>query len=70
MSEEIEVLVVASKIKKYIKEKADLKTSDAVMEELTKIIQRECDKAIERAKQDSRKTVLDRDFSDRMKVNV
>lgn len=72
MSEEAgpEVLVVASKVKKYIKEKSDLNTSASVMDELTKIVKRECDKAIERARQDHRKTVMDRDFSDRMKVNV
>lgn len=65
-----DVLVVASKVKKYIKEKSAMNTSAAVMDELTKIVMRECDKAIERAKQDHRKTVMDRDFSDRMKVNV
>lgn len=72
MSEEEgqEVLVVASKVKKYIKEKSDLNTSASVMDELTKIIKKECDKAIERARQEHRKTVMDRDFSDRMKVNV
>lgn len=72
MSEEkdLEILVVASKIKKYIKDHSDLKTSDAVMEALTKIVQQECERAIQRAKQDNRKTVLDRDFSNLMKVNV
>lgn len=70
MTEAIEVLVVASKVKKYIKEKSELNVSASVMDELTKIVMRECDKAIERAKQDFRKTVMDRDFADRMKVNV
>lgn len=68
MSETEDVLVVVSKVKKYIKEKADLSTSASAVEELSKIIKRECDKAIERARQDHRKTVMDRDFSDRMKV--
>lgn len=58
-----EVLVVASKIKKFIKDKGDMNTSGAVMEVLTKIIEKECQKAIESAKQDKRKTVMDRDFS-------
>lgn len=69
-SEKSDVLVVASKVKKYIKEKSGMNTSAAVMEELTKAVKRECDKAIERAQQEHRKTVMDRDFSDRMKVNV
>lgn len=65
-----DVLVVASKVKKYIKEKSELNVSASVMEELSRIVTRECDKAIERAKQDNRKTVMDRDFADRMKVNA
>ncbi|OFZ83196.1 MAG: hypothetical protein A2583_01920 [Bdellovibrionales bacterium RIFOXYD1_FULL_53_11] len=59
-----EVLVVASKIKKYIKEKSTLNTSGAVMDALSEKVRVMCDRAIESAKQDSRKTVMDRDFSD------
>ncbi len=58
-----EVLVVASKVKKYIKDKGQMNTSAAVMEFLTKIVMRECDKAMEAARNDKRKTVMDRDFS-------
>jgi histone H3/H4 len=58
-----EVLVVASKVKKLIKDKGDMNTSGAVMEVLTKIVERECARAIENAKNDKRKTVMDRDFS-------
>jgi len=58
-----EVLVVASKIKKMIKDKAGMSTSAAVMEALTKVVEQECERAIERAKADKRKTVMDRDFS-------
>lgn len=57
-----EVLVVASKVKKYIKDKSDMNTSASVMEELTKVVTKACDDAIERAKNDKRKTVKDRDF--------
>ncbi len=57
-----EVLVVASKVKKLIKEKSGMSTSGAVMEALTKVIERECARAIERAQEDKRKTVMDRDF--------
>ena len=73
MSEEeskTDVLVVASKVKKLIKDKSGFNTSASVMDELTKIVIRECEKAIERAQREHRKTVMDRDFSDRMKVNV
>ena len=58
-----EVLVVASKVKKLIKEKAGMATSATVMETLTKIVEQECDRAIEKARSDKRKTVMDRDFS-------
>lgn len=57
-----QVLVVASKVKAYIKEKSGMNTSATVMEALTKVIEHECDKAIESAKGEKRKTVMDRDF--------
>jgi histone H3/H4 len=57
-----EVLVVASKVKKLIKDKSGMNTAAAVMEALTKVIERECQKAIEKAQADKRKTVMDRDF--------
>ena len=59
-----EVLVVASKIKKRIKEEAGMNCSASVMEALTEIVERECEKAVERAKSDKRKTVMDRDFQE------
>jgi histone H3/H4 len=58
-----EVLVVASKIKAYIKDKGDMKTSANVLEVLSDRLRSLCDKAIESARSDGRKTVLDRDFS-------
>jgi histone H3/H4 len=57
-----EVLVVASKVKALIKKQSDMNTSGSVMEALSKIVEREVSKAIERAKDDKRKTVMDRDF--------
>ncbi len=57
-----EVLVVASKVKKLIKDKSGMNTSGAVMEALSKVIERECLRAIEKANADKRKTVMDRDF--------
>lgn len=56
-----DVLVVASKVKAYIKEKGQMNTSGAVPEELTKRVLVLLDKAIENAKADGRKTVMDRD---------
>lgn len=56
------VLVVASKVKKLIKDKSGMNTSSAVMEALTKVVERECQRAIERAQADKRRTVMDRDF--------
>ena len=57
-----EVLVVASKVKSYIKSKAGLNTSQAVMEALTARVRQICDEAVEKAQSDGRKTVMDRDF--------
>ena len=63
MSDSNEVLVVASKIKSYIKNKGDMKTSANVLEVLSDRIRTMCDQAVESARSDGRKTVLDRDFS-------
>jgi len=57
-----EVLVVASKIKKLIKEKAGLNTSASSMEALSEVVAKAVNQAIESAKADGRKTVMDRDF--------
>ncbi len=57
-----EVLVVASKVKGYIREQGEMKTSSAVLTVLSDRIRRLCDQAMENARQDGRKTVLDRDF--------
>ena len=57
-----EILVVASKVKSYIKEKsAGMNTSGAVPDELSKRVAALLDKSIENAKADGRKTVMDRD---------
>ena len=57
-----EVLVVISKVKKYIKEQSDMNTSASATLALTKIIEAHCNKAIENARKEKRKTVMDRDF--------
>lgn len=58
-----EVLVVASKLKNYIREKSGLNTSGAVMSVLSGKLRSLCDNAIENAKREGRKTVMDRDFT-------
>ncbi len=59
-----EVLVVSSKVKKYIKEKAGMNVSASVMDALTEVVMRECDRAVANAQADKRKTVMDRDFAE------
>lgn len=57
-----ETLVVVSKVKKFIKDSADMNTSASAIGALSEAIEKECRKAIENAKKDGRKTVMDRDF--------
>ena len=57
-----EVLVVVSKLKNYIREKSGMNTSAAVATKLSEVVRAQIDAAIERAKTDNRKTVMDRDF--------
>jgi len=58
-----ETLVVASKVKKLIKDKSGMSTSASVIDKLSSIIEAQCLEAIEKAQKDRRKTVMDRDFS-------
>ena len=58
-----EVLVVVSKIKSYIKGKSGMNTSGGAATVLSDAVRRLCDEAVERARSDGRKTVMDRDFS-------
>lgn len=58
-----ESLVVVSKVKALIKNKSGgFSTSAAVMDVLSKLVEEACTKAIENARSDGRKTVMDRDF--------
>lgn len=56
-----DVLVVASKVKKYIKDKAGMNTSASTIDSLSEVVARVCDQAIQNAQADGRKTVKDRD---------
>jgi histone H3/H4 len=57
-----EVLIVVSKLKKYIRARSGMNTSDAVVPVLSDHLRRLCDEAIANATRDGRKTVMDRDF--------
>lgn len=57
-----DVLVVASKLKNYVRLKSGMNTSDTVFEILSDKLRELCDRAIERATQAGRKTVMERDF--------
>ncbi|HCM28709.1 MAG: hypothetical protein A2Z99_05620 [Treponema sp. GWB1_62_6] len=59
---EKETLVIASKLKAYIKETADLKCSATVIDTLSDKVRALCDAAIKSAQADKRKTVQDKDF--------
>jgi histone H3/H4 len=60
--EENEILIVASKLKQYIKDKHDMNTSANVMEILSRHVRRLSDRATDKARSEGRKTVMDRDF--------
>lgn len=57
-----EILIVASKLKAYIKDKYDMNTSANVMEALSYQVRRLTDRAVEKARSEGRKTVMDRDY--------
>jgi histone H3/H4 len=61
-SQPTETLVVVSKVKKMIREKFELNTSQSAIDALTKIVEKACVNAALKAKEANRKTVLDRDF--------
>lgn len=58
-----EILIVASKLKQFVKEKHDLNTSLDVMEVLSHYVRKITDQACLNAKSDGRKTLMDRDFN-------
>ncbi len=60
---ENEILVVASKLKKYIRSVAGMNMAGNVAPTLSNTIRSLCDQAIEKARANGRKTVMDRDFT-------
>ncbi len=57
-----DVLVVVSKLKAYVRARSGMNTSDSVTGPLSDHIRKICDRAIQNAARDGRKTVLDRDI--------
>ena len=60
---EKEILIVASKLKQYVKDKYDMNTAANVMEALSIEVRRLTDRAVSKAQSEGRKTLMDRDFS-------
>lgn len=57
-----DVLVVTSKVKKYIKENGGFNTSSETVDMLSKAVEQLCQKGIDSAKAEGRKTVMARDI--------
>jgi hypothetical protein len=57
-----EVLIVVSKLKKYIRDRSGMNTSDSAMVPLSDHLRALCRDAIRHANEEGRKTVMDRDF--------
>ncbi|MEQ1664439.1 MAG: histone-like protein [Bdellovibrionales bacterium] len=58
-----DILVVTSKVKKFIKESGGCNTSADTVEVLSKAVEQLCRRGVETAKADGRKTVMARDIS-------
>jgi histone H3/H4 len=58
-----DILIVTSKVKKFIKEQGQMNTSGETVDVLSKAVEKLCQKGIENAKADGRKTVMARDIS-------
>ncbi len=59
----MDVLIVVSKLKAYVKAKSGMNTSGDVGDELSKFVRVLVDEACENARADGRKTLMARDFS-------
>lgn len=58
-----DILVVSSKVKKFVREKSEFNTSGEFLAALSKQVEKLCLEAIERARADKRKTVKERDLA-------
>lgn len=59
---EADPLIVMSKLKNYVRGRSGFNTSDRVVVPLSDAVRGLCDRAIEKARAEGRRTVLDRDF--------
>lgn len=59
-----EVLIIASRLKDYVRARVGYNTSDRVLEPLSDVVRRVMDQAIDNARRDGRMTVMDRDIPD------
>jgi len=57
-----DVLIVVSKLKTYIRARSGMSTSDRCVEPLSDAVRELADRAIEKARAEGRRTVLERDF--------
>jgi hypothetical protein len=57
-----EILIVASRLKDYVRARSGFNTSDGVLEPLSDVVRRLCDEAIRNATREGRRTVLERDI--------
>jgi histone H3/H4 len=57
-----DILIIASKLKTYIKARSGMNTSESVIRALSDKVRQLTDEAIRKAAQEGRKTVMDRDF--------
>jgi histone H3/H4 len=57
-----DVLIVVSKLKKYVRDHSGMNTSDGAIAPLSDYLRALCREAIRHAAEDGRKTVMDRDF--------
>lgn len=60
-----EVLIIASRLKDYVRARAGFNTSERVLGPLSDLVRRACDEAIRNARREGRRTVLDRDVPER-----
>ena len=56
-----EVLIIASRLKEYIRVRSGFNTSDGILDPLSDAVRHLCDEAILKAEREGRRTVLDRD---------
>lgn len=57
-----DVLIVTSKLKAYVRARSGMNTSDRCVDPLSDAVRELADRAIEKARAEGRRTVLDRDF--------